>query len=333
MAKHFIRGFSLLVFAIVLTYPVTASTTYEYSDVFYLPESNTIVGYFYLEQGYDESVFYCMYANAPLNQIGADGVPITIAGSSPSTCDQLHLWAWNEVPYDPNLQYEAPAETHLQPVFRNEFQQWWDYYNYQSFSEGMPVYAPLEFYFEANGPSLPSLPEITLGIVSSFWTDGGKAGLPHHLKVLDDHTTDFTSSCTRKRRLIQYQVVDQSGRPVGTTTIGETFPGDLVDTCNGTHPQPSPCYVFQNGHANSNHTDSKGRFTDELRVGCPAPTNDCGIDATGNKWVWCQRGTSGEPIRTTLATVDYILKKSRITVNSSENSWEGHSFFADGTVQ
>lgn len=114
-----------------------------------------------------------------------------------------------------------------------------------------------------------------------------KTGVPHHVKVYSDVNREVPG-CGSYERIIKYQVVDSSGKPVGTTSTREVFSETqhgielpfVNNTCVGadSYIYPSECSV-----------DKAGIIVDGLFVGCAAG-GDCGTSDFMDSWVTCQSG-------------------------------------------
>jgi hypothetical protein len=181
---------------------------------------------------------------------------------------------------------EAIPELNVTLRGGNEY--YYDYYSYIEYTYGEPVYYPNSYSFIGRGPENPvNLQSILLGTLTSGFSMGGASGLPHHVKVVSDETSDV---CGSKRRRITFQVVDSNGRNAGTVTVKESFfdqqsgtpRPSVYNTCRDETISPSGCAPTDLG--------TNGKFGDQLWVGCPSVTGDCGASEIISRWSWCPRG-------------------------------------------
>lgn len=94
--------------------------------------------------------------------------------------------------------------------------------------------------------------------------------------------------------------------------------GDLstiTDTCQGHTVTPGGC--------SANYTDSRGKFTDQLRTGCPTTGGSCGFTINPNRYQWCPRGR----VPVSLARFVYDVRFNQITIDG-QTSWPAGKDFS-----
>jgi len=198
-------------------------------------------------------------------------------------------------PYDPNADYTIESYPNLIAKVRHDYGDTYeDYCDYIQWAMGdEPVYYPNYFDFNGSGPDVQiNGSSILLGAVYSFFTEGGLARPPDHVKVVSDDTT-YDHDCYFPFRKLTLQVVDGNvpARRVGVNiSIRERFftvedwnaeIGGVWSTCVNDWSKPSGCGVH-----------FLGKFTDNMFAGCPPPPvpSYCGLPQFVVKWIWCPRG-------------------------------------------
>lgn len=251
------------------------------TDVYYDSAQNRMVGYTEAQSSYIGGMYYCLSVTVYLT---TDTGQFT-GNSAWDGC--LYGWARTEatLPYDPNAEYSVDGEHTAEPYYRNDLGELEDYYNFQTYEFGVPVYYPGAYTFTGPGPRRPSLGEIFLGTTLALFSLQSRHGPPDHLRVLSDNTED--NGCGALRRRIRLMVVDSSNRRAGTTTTRERFynPTSGIEMANAANSCRSDTVV-----PSSCSTDIGGIFTDQLTVGCPTRPTPCHIDPVIAKWIWCPRG-------------------------------------------
>lgn len=199
--------------------------------------------------------------------------------------------------------------------FEDEYD-YFDYYNFQQY-EFSDVHA-LDWYdfygyFVNNYP--PYGGGSTNAHLASTHSDK-KTGVPHHVKVYSDVIREVPN-CGARERTIKYQIVDSSGKGVGTTSSRELFrdqqQGYVLPFVNNTCAQqfgeeagleayiyPSECSV-----------DQAGIIADGLFVGCTGGV-DCGPADFIDSWITCQ---SGKP-EATVTTNTYHARSQEMLINN-----------------
>ena len=205
-----------------------------------------------------------------------------------------------------------------------------DYYNFESVG-GFSY----EFTHTFHGPGPSILMDVGSRVIDVGTTyDQKRTLVPHHLKIVSDDIHDPTTIpavCGQLDRVVKYRVVDSNGRGVGKTAVGETFSEPTVSSCTSNAVPATSCSSFFSGQVHPNYTDGSGKFTDTLRVGCPASTDNCGF-ATKDTWVWC-KAPDYSSIRVPLAAIEINVRKRNISVNGRDTVWvKDTEFFPDGSV-
>lgn len=249
------------------------------------------------------------------------GVAYTLSDYGPTYCSDISVYltqlqndeevsanfnhggycnSWVQVetslPYVEGTDYQVDAEVEATPVYRyeNDFSSY-DPYGYAYYDwlyvNGVPIQYP--FWYNFAGTSFPprsTLSSFVLGTVFSYLPAGSseRSGPPHHVRVVSDETDDH---CGSKRRRIRFQVVDSRGRRAGTIRVRERFyqvvqVPDMYNSCRDERTTPSQCEPTDLGTA--------GIFGDQLWVGCPLVSGDCGYDEFMSEWSWCPGGNHQE---------------------------------------
>jgi hypothetical protein len=300
----------IAVCCLALSQEARANRVIANTDVYYDSAQNRMVGYTEASSSYFAGMYYCL--SVTVYVFSNDG---QWAGNSAwDGC--LYGYARTEatLPYDPNAEYSVDGEHTADPYYRNDLGELIDYYNFQTYLEGIPVYYPGSYQFMGPGPRRPSIGAILLGTTLALFSQGTRHGPPHHLRVVSDTTND---DCGSKKRAIRFQVVDSGGRRTGTTTTRERFydpntgsqMSSVYNSCRNENINPSGCSV-----------DIAGIFTDQLWVGCPTVGGFCGTNQFISKWVWCPRGRP----EVVLTSNTYHIRDTFVHVN-------GGSQFAPGT--
>lgn len=283
--------------------------------------------------------YYCVQVDTYLTQ---DEDENTTAWNSSYLCgpNVSTFWAEGSLPYVASSSYEGRGETRIDARYVGESGGYYDPYGFNYYdilyNQGQGVWAPLLYGFNGspNYDNWLDYANIFLGTVYSYKenTSQSKSGPPHHLKVLDDNITTLPnsgSSCGQKQRKIKYLVVDEQGRAAGKTTLGERIPSGVISTCTNVAPEITSCFTYSGSNVSRSESNSKGEFTDTIRVGCPqngpAPAG-CGYVFDPNKWITCP-----EPYKTNyqvLATIKYEVRKEKVVIDERETPWSaGKEFF------
>ena len=281
------------------------------TDVYYDSAQNRMVGYTEAQSSYIGGMYYCLSVTVYLT---TDTGQFT-GNSAWDGC--LYGWARTEatLPYDPNAEYSVDGEHTAEPYYRNDLGELEDYYNFQTYEFGVPVYYPGAYTFTGPGPRRPSLGEIFLGTTLALFSLGTRHGPPHHVRVLSDETETV---CDTPRRRIKFVVVDSSNRRSGTSTNRERFydpntnaeMSSAFNSCRNENTSPSGC-----------QRDALGIFTDQLWVGCPTVSSTfCGYNTLISKWIWCPRGRTEKVLTANI----YQVRNTFVHVNAG-------SQFAPGT--
>lgn len=317
-----------------------AQSVYGQAWVEYYEPTNSIRAVGYSQPDYSVQVYYSAEIRLTVyqdeNYLG-DGA-----------ANNYHDWCWHTAycgnaeielyfPYNPGSEYAVEAEHTARDVQYPQYAEYTDPYGYYTLYGYDTLYHPVYYNFIGTGtPSGLDIKDMVLGVTDAFFTQGAPAAAPHHLKVDDDLIREaqprpnVTGPCGQIERLIKYQVVSEDGRNVGRTSIGETFPGRIISSCSGQDVRPTGCSTFSGGSFSGNYTDRSGKFTDTLRVGCPAPQDNCGFIIDPNQWVACSGQTFNT--RTTLARLVYEVAKRQIKVNGRSTRWKRRTeFFPNGS--
>jgi len=310
-----VRLFTIIVAGLcclALSQEAKANRVVANTDVYYDASQNRMVGYTEATSSYFAGMYYCISVTVYLTTEGQ------WAGNSAwDGCVDGYAYTQATLPYDPNAEYNVDGEHTAEPYYRDDLGALIDYYNFQTYLEGIPVYYPSSYEFLGPGPRRPSIGAILLGTTFALFSQGTRHGQPHHLKVVSDSTT--TESCGSKRRKIKLKVVDSAGRYAGRVSVVETFEdpnnpsitySSIYNSCQNDNYSPYRCAGM----------DLDGTFTDQLWVGCPSSGGNCGFPDVGSRWWWCPRGRS----RVSLTTNLYQVRHGYALVN-------GNSAFSPGT--
>jgi hypothetical protein len=149
------------------------------------------------------------------------------------------------------------------------------------------------------------------------------AGNPHHVKVVSD-TGQSQQECNTIRRRIRFQVVDSTGRSVGTVPVGESFfdpqsgtPLNSVTNSCRNNEQISPVAC-----APTDALPPRGQFTDQLWVGCPTVNFSCGTLAV-SRWSWCPRDRPAQA----LTTNRYEARRDEVLINGGTQYTAGTQLY------
>ena len=326
---------------VALSQEAKAQVISAISDVSYYAPTNEIYAYAQVYPDYSSQAYYCATVTAEIYKNGVYETGMQGNNYCSSWCGSTRCGGWARaetyLPYDPNAEYiiEAYHEIDIE-LIRDESGGEIGYYDYYGFRwyylHDTSWYPNYNDFIGVDTPDFTSLTNILLGATHSIFSEGATSGPPHHLKVHDDIVREaiaregVTDPCGQLERLITFQVVDQAGRNAGRTAVGETFPGRIISSCTGNEVMPSPCSTFSRGRFTGHYTTRSGRFTDNLRVGCPAATDDCGFTTDPLLWVACSGNYFAT--RTTLARFAYDVRKRRITINGRSTLWpRGTEFF------
>jgi hypothetical protein len=139
----------------------------------------------------------------------------------------------------------------------------------------------------------------------------GTVQMPKSMLFFSDLTTKsnqcVVASQNATERIIQYQVIDQGGKPVAGIHMAENFLNLTPNTCNTLAPTPTPC--------SAPPTSSQGLFTDRISTNVCSPPNagTCGFSINPDLWQYC---TAGSPIKT-IGTPTYGALWQAIYVDGS----------------
>ena len=118
--------------------------------------------------------------------------------------------------------------------------------------------------------------------------------MPTSMLFFSDLTTKSSacmiSSQNATERLIQYQVLDQNGKPVAGVHVAENFANLTTNTCNNSAPSPTAC--------SSPAISSQGIFTDVISTNACSPPNpqSCGFSINPDLWQYCAPGSTYKTI-------------------------------------
>lgn len=315
MNTHRVTVMLALPLCLLFLAKASAQTSEGWTDLFYDSANNRMYGISTLVFDYPTYLYYCPYTEVYLT---ADD---TAVGYNYSNCGTIVCGECGSVgtetstSYSPDVEYQVEGVHSVYPYFTNPSPSGYiDYYNYETYMEGLPVHFPYAYGFLGPGPDrVTSLQSIILGITNALMSQGSRHNNPHHLKVVSDIT--LTASCGSKDRRLTLQVVDDQGRNTGTSSVVETLHdpdnGELwlsvFNTCQNSAYAPFPCYP----------TDlPRGTFTDRLWVGCPSSGGDCGMTTIRSKWFWCPRGRT----RVALASNLYRVRHDAVYINGSTDT-------------
>ncbi len=133
-------------------------------------------------------------------------------------------------------------------------------------------------------------------------------GVPTSMLFYSDLTTK-SSACTvasqnATERIIQYQVISQTGSQVGSVPMQESFANLTSDTCSNPAPNPTAC--------NSTGVSAEGIFSDFISTNACSPPNagTCGFSLNPDLWQYCKSGspavTIGKPVYGVLWQAVYV---------------------------
>ncbi len=274
-------------------------------------ETGQIDAQAYVYTSYVYNLYYNIQVRATLT--GGEGYDYqynSSYGQSPTYSQDLWTYLW--VDAWANTQYAVSADYTVEFNYEDSY----GYYDFWDFSRYafLHVYAPdfYDFigYFTRGWYNSSS--NTNVGTVHS----DKKTGVPHHVKVFSDEN-DEVPGCGAFKRTIKYQIVDSSGKPVGTTYSREMFreqqQGYQIPFVNnscallfGEEPgmeayiYPSECSI-----------DRAGIITDGLFVGCTGGA-DCGPADFIDSWITCQ---SGKP-EVTVTTNVYHARAQEMLINN-----------------